>query len=80
MKKALISPGEKRIDKNGNEGARVCGVCEVPFDVAQPLFWVDCPDDCEMDKWVYTDGVLIKNEENSNVVDPEVVLNVLDDI
>lgn len=26
------------------------------FQVAQPLFWVDCPDDCVADQWYYKDG------------------------
>jgi hypothetical protein len=33
--KALISP---------NEGYRVAEIHETGFDVAEPLFWVDCPD------------------------------------
>ena len=26
------------------------------FEVAQPLFWVDCPDNCAQDQWYYKDG------------------------
>jgi hypothetical protein len=26
------------------------------FDVAEPLFWVDCSDDCKADEWYYKDG------------------------
>jgi len=33
--KALVSP---------NEGYRVAEIHETGFDVAPPLFWVDCPD------------------------------------
>lgn len=26
------------------------------FEVAQPLYWVDCPEDCKADEWYYKDG------------------------
>lgn len=26
------------------------------FDVAQPLYWVECPDECKADDWYYKDG------------------------
>jgi hypothetical protein len=26
------------------------------FEVAQPLHWVNCPDNCVMDEWYYKDG------------------------
>jgi hypothetical protein len=44
--KALISPNEVVVDPNTNEfiGVRVCDIVETPFEVAQPLVWVDCPD------------------------------------
>lgn len=42
--KALISP---------NEGFRVAEIHETGFDVAQPLFWVDCPDDAVADQFWY---------------------------
>lgn len=59
MKKALISPIEPRNDSEGNEGYRVAFVCEEEFDVASPLFWVDCPDSCVQDMWVYVNGQLV---------------------
>ena len=44
--KALISPNETTVNPNTNEplGLRVCDIVEVEFEVASPLFWVDCPD------------------------------------
>lgn len=34
------------------------------FEVAQPLHWVDCPNDCIADRWYYKDGaVYIKPED-----------------
>jgi hypothetical protein len=26
------------------------------FEVALPLYWVDCPDNCNRDDWYYKDG------------------------
>lgn len=34
---------------------RVAEVELTPFEVAQPLHWVDCPDDCVADQWYYKD-------------------------
>ena len=53
--KALISPNEKVTDFEGNIGERIAQVepdANV-FPVAQPLHWVDCPDDCVADQWWY---------------------------
>ena len=55
--KALISPNEKRTDFEGNVGERIAQVEQNEFPVAQPLFWVDCPDDCVADVWWYYNGV-----------------------
>jgi hypothetical protein len=30
------------------------------FDVAPPLYWVDCPEECEADYWYYKDGQCFK--------------------
>ena len=43
---------------------RVAEVAEVPFEVYETLFWVDCPNDCQADKWYCKDGaVYIKPED-----------------
>lgn len=47
--KALISTYENN---------RVAQVAETEFPVADGLFWIDCPDDCAADTWLYVDGVL----------------------
>lgn len=57
MKKALVSPNEQRIDYQGNVGERIAQVEDQPFEVAPPLFWTDCPDDCVADIWWYYNGV-----------------------
>lgn len=46
--KALISPNEPRGD-----ALRVAEVCASEFLVAEPLYWVDCPDYVMADSWVY---------------------------
>lgn len=37
---------------------RVAEVSQTAFDVASPLFWVDCPNNCVADEWYYKDGVV----------------------
>lgn len=51
--KALISPNEKVTDYRDNVGARIAQIEEQVFEVAAPLFWVDCSDDCMADFWWY---------------------------
>jgi hypothetical protein len=53
--KVLISPTEVVKSPNSNEplGVRVCDIVEVEFDVAPPLFWVDCPDGVSGDTHYY---------------------------
>lgn len=55
--KALISPNEKAYSYDGSElGQRIAEVCEQEFPVANPLFFVDCPNECVADQWYYSDG------------------------
>lgn len=81
MKKALISPIEERFDNDNNPGYRVAFVCDEEFDVAQPLFWIECADNVEQDKWVYVDGNLVellhlKESPNQSDVIQEVVVEI----
>lgn len=46
--KALISPIELR-----QTGFRVAQVADNQFDVASPLFWVDCSNDVKADQFWY---------------------------
>lgn len=48
MKNALISPNEPVLT-----GYRVAQVSNVSFDVASPLFWVECADDVVADQFYY---------------------------
>ena len=58
--KALISPTEQVISYDGTVlGARVAEVAVTPFEVAPPLFWVECADDVVADQFYYADGALI---------------------
>jgi len=46
MKNALISPSETVYSYDGSSlGDRVAEVSGVLFEVAEPLFWVECSDD-----------------------------------
>lgn len=56
--KALISPTELRTDYLGNIGCRVAQVEPLAFEVALPLYWMDCPDDCVADQWYLIEGEL----------------------
>lgn len=51
--KALISPNETVQNWDGTSGYRVAEVSAQEFEVAAPLFWTDCPDDCVADAWYY---------------------------
>ena len=54
MKKALISPNEIAKDCNNvSVGVRVCEVMNTEFEVAEPLFWVDCEDRVVADLYYY---------------------------
>jgi hypothetical protein len=52
MKKALVSPNEV-VEIANATGFRVAEVADQAFDVAPPLFWVDCPDECVSDFWFF---------------------------
>jgi len=69
MKKALISPAETVSYISGwtsknqpiytviPNAERVAEVLDTTFEVAPPLFWVDCADNIIADQWYY-DSVL----------------------
>jgi hypothetical protein len=74
MKKAIISPNESPIkyvsgwtQTNQPEfssypnSCRVAEVCDVEFEIAPPLFWVDCEDNIVADQFYFdtvTDEIL----------------------
>ena len=54
MKNALISPNEASYSYDKTVlGVRVAEVCDAPFEVAPPLFWVECADDVVADQFYY---------------------------
>jgi len=80
MKKALISPNEKVLYISGWDGQspvytelgqRVAEVCDAEFEVAAPLFWLDCADDVVADQFYY-DGTAIQAVPESPL-QPEVI-------
>lgn len=54
MKKALISPLEPCFG-----GYRVAQVSQDSFEVAKPLFWVDCEDTVEADVYYFDQNLAI---------------------
>ena len=55
MKKALISPNEKTSDPNNGNilGIRIAQVSDESFEVALPLYWIDCSDDIQADFYYF---------------------------
>lgn len=48
MKKALVSPQEQ-----SHIGLRIADVHPTGFEVAEPLFWIECADDVSADLFYY---------------------------
>lgn len=54
MKHALISPNELVYSYGGVFlGKRVAETAAAPFEVAPPMFWVECADNVVADAWYY---------------------------
>lgn len=51
--KALISLQEAVTNFDGTTGYRVAQINETGFEVAEPLFWVDCAEDVVADQFYY---------------------------
>ena len=51
--KALISPSQNNVVAEVSADANI-------FEVAQPLFWVDCPDDCVAYEYEYVNDAIVK--------------------
>jgi hypothetical protein len=41
------------------------------FEVAQPLYWIDCSDNCVADVWYYKDGEVYPIPQNAPFPDGE---------
>ena len=70
--KALISPEEltQKYDRT-ILGSRIAQVAQESFDVAPPLFWVDCVDDVVADQFYYSENGTIEKVP----LPPEPVMN-----
>ena len=85
MKKALISPNEspikhiaswtpdpiKPIYEDYSNSCRVAEVVDQAFEVAEPLFWVDCSDNVIADRFYFDTAVKeIKPVEDAPMPEP----------
>jgi hypothetical protein len=73
--KALIAPHEEACTNLGTPlGLRIAEVSDTPFEVAQPLVWVDCPDECDANLWYFdenTQTCLVKPVEVVPPAEPD---------
>lgn len=67
--KALISPQELVTDINGNVGCRIAQISELGFEVAQPLFWIGCPDNCVADEWYYIEQQVLPLPQPTEIIE-----------
>ena len=65
---SLISPNEIVENWDGTSGVRVAEVTEQPFEIAPPLYWVDCDDACVADEWYFNTEI---NECIPKPIQPE---------
>lgn len=62
--KALISPNQPAYSYDKTLlGQRIAQVSDIEFDVAAPLFWTDCPENCYPDGWYYANGECLPKPE-----------------
>jgi len=54
--KALISPNDVLTQEDGTEGYRVCETHPDGFEIASPLFWIDCEDSLNPNECIYING------------------------
>lgn len=54
MNYALISPQELVYSYEGTLlGERIAEVSQMPFEVAPPLYWIECADDVNANDWYF---------------------------
>jgi|APGre2960657373_1045057.scaffolds.fasta_scaffold02765_3 hypothetical protein len=71
--KALISPQELVTDINGNVGCRVAQVDELGFEIAKPLFWIGCPDNCVADEWYYIEQQVLPLPQPTEIIEDNTI-------
>jgi hypothetical protein len=70
--KALVCPNTT-FEIGGLTMFRVAEVNENGFDVAEPLFWVECPENCIADEWYYdpAEGTCLPKPEPEPAEEPQ---------
>jgi hypothetical protein len=58
MKFALICPNEPVLD-----GCRIAQIIDETFSVAEPTYWLECPDDVIADLWYFKNGSIVKRTD-----------------
>jgi len=61
--KALICPNEPVTNFDNTSGYRIAEVTTTPFEVAEPLYWLDCDDTVVADVYYFdttSNSILIK--------------------
>ena len=61
MKRALIDPNSRKLISETETGYRIADIVDAEFEVANPLFWIDVPDDTTTHK--------AYNPNNQQIVD-----------
>jgi len=75
--KALISPQELVYNNGQVIGYRVADISATGFDVAEPLFWVDCDTNVVVDQFYYSDGNIIEKPAPTVIEKPAPTLGEL---
>ena len=83
MNHALISPNELVYSYDGTLlGERIAETAQIPFEVALPLFWIECADEVSPDYWYYQTETLscqlipYEPDPVENLDAPETIINV----
>jgi hypothetical protein len=53
---------------------RVAEVKPEAFEVALPLHWVDCPENCKADEWFFKDGLVQPKPQNAPDPNPPITV------
>ena len=85
MNNALISPEELVYSYDGTLlGERIAETAQITFEVALPLYWIECDDEVNANEWYFqteTQSCQLKPVEPNPIIDvpniaPETVINV----
>jgi len=68
---ALISPNEPMFDYSNPPlkiGERIAETTNAQFEIALPLFWVECDDEVVADQWYWNGETCVKKPEPPIVI------------